>query len=246
MEYNEPEKCDELSEMTLSALFKRGRAATGELKEMTGGKGRSIRWRIDKFLEPAGLVRDVDRREHPGNDERVYELTEGGQRYVSDNWAGLAHYAQRHEVLEASKETRNRIDDLHELHDVVVDRQDELESDFDEFQDEMEDDMNGFKGELHRAVGEVRNGVEEAEERAEKAERKCNRLHQRVQTLEEAVEEHEERLSITEQLAEEAWARMRDYEHKYDVRGFLSSANEAKTLVSKLSPLKDGERDWER
>ena len=93
--YEEPEKMDLLAEKTLTALFKRGRCSTTELNRMTGGKPRLIKHRIDEWLAPAGLVKQCGTRPHSGNDVRVFKLTTEGQRYVSDQWSDLAHYALR-------------------------------------------------------------------------------------------------------------------------------------------------------
>jgi len=100
---------DLLAEKTLTALFKRGRCSTTELNRMTGGKPRLIKHRIDEWLAPAGLVKQCGTRPHSGNDVRVFKLTTEGQRYVSDQWSDLAHYARSEKRYSTPPEMNNEM-----------------------------------------------------------------------------------------------------------------------------------------
>lgn len=204
--YNEPEKVDTLTEKTLSALYKRGRAGTGDLRRMTGGKSRSIRHRIDEYLIPNELVREINRREHAGNNERVYELTRDGQRLVEDQWSQLTHYAQRDEVLDASRETRKHVDQLHDRIDEFSRRLDRAESEIDRRLDRANTAHTNLKRDLKGDFSELREEVDELEGRVESVEDDINHLNRRMLNLEESVDEYDDRLGRIEQIAEEAWA----------------------------------------
>ena len=176
--YEEPEKMDLLAEKTLTALFKRGRCSTTELNRMTGGKPRLIKHRIDEWLAPAGLVKQCGTRPHSGNDVRVFKLTTEGQRYVSDQWSDLAHYALREEVLDAAREMNNEMGLVRDLLDEIRDNQSELEESIKAVEDEAEDERGNLKSEF----GQLRDRVKELEK------------------------ENEERSKKTKKIAEEAWA----------------------------------------
>ncbi len=193
--YEEPEKMDLLAEKTLTALFKRGRCSTTELKRMTGGKSRLIKHRIDEWLAPAGIVEQCGTRPHAGNDVRVFQLTSEGQRYVSDQWEDLAHYALREEVLDAARETNNEIGLVRDLLDEMQDNQSDLEESIMAAKEEAKEGRDNLKSEF----GQLRSRVEELEEENEE-------LREEVEELSEKVEENEERSKKTKVIAEEAWA----------------------------------------
>ncbi|WP_435180424.1 hypothetical protein [Halorussus sp. AFM4] len=197
--YNQPEKMDTLTEKTLSALYKRTRAGTGDLRKMTGGKSRSIRHRIDKYLIPNDLVREIDRREHAGNNERVFELTGDGQRLVEDKWSQLTHYAQRDEVLDASRETRKHVDRLHDHIDQFDKRLDRAEDAIDRRLNDAEEERNQLKSNLKGDFSQLREEVKELEEENEE-------LREEVKELSEKVDANEKRSKKTKVVAEEAWA----------------------------------------
>jgi len=193
--YEEPEKMDLLAEKTLTALFKRGRCSTTELKRMTGGKSRLIKHRIDEWLAPAGLVKQCGTRPHAGNDVRVFQLTTEGQRYVSDQWEDLAHYALREEVLDAARETNNEIGLIRDLLDEMQDNQSDLDESIEAVRKEAKEERNNLKSEF----GQLRSRVKELE--AENEE-----LREEVEELRDKAEENEKRSKKTKKIAEEAWA----------------------------------------
>lgn len=245
-QYEEPKKCDKISQMTLSALHKRGRASTGELREMTGVKSRSIRHRIDEYLSPAELVREVERRDHAGNDERVFELTTGGQQYVADQWADLIHYAQRHEVLDAAKETHNRLDLLHDRLDDIDRRVNRIDGDQTTHEQRLNNRVDTMETSLGGEMGQLRNRVEEAEEHLGTVDKRLENIEERLNEMESDISDHENRLTSVEKIAEEAWAWCRKFELGWDKENrSLGVSRYAKTLVTNYSPLAD-ERDWKR
>ncbi|QCW01861.1 hypothetical protein FGF80_00785 [Natrinema pallidum] len=193
--YEEPEKMDLLAEKTLTALFKRGRCSTTELKEMTGGKPRLIKHRIDEWLAPAGLVKQCGTRPHAGNDVRVFKLTTEGQRYVSDQWSDLAHYALREEVLDAAREMNDEMGLVRDLLDEIRDNQSDLEESIEAVEDEAEDERGNLKSEF----GQWRDRVKELEKENEE-------LREEIKELGERVDTNEERSKKTKKIAEEAWA----------------------------------------
>jgi len=193
--YEEPEKMDLLAEKTLTALFKRGRCSTTELKEMTGGKPRLIKHRIDEWLAPAGLVKQCGTRPHAGNDVRVFKLTTEGNRYVSDQWSDLAHYALREEVLDAAREMNNEMGLVRDLLDEIRDNQSELEESIKAVEDEAGDERSNLKSEF----GQWRDRVKDLEEENEE-------LREEVKELGKKVDANEERSKKTKKIAEEAWA----------------------------------------
>jgi len=193
--YDEPEKMDLLAEKTLTALFKRGRCSTTELKKMTGGKPRLIKHRIDEWLAPAGLVEQCGTRPHAGNDVRVFKLTTEGNRYVSDQWSDLAHYALREEVLDAAREMNNEMGLVRDLLDEIRDNQSELEESIKAVEDEAGDERSNLKSEF----GQWRDRVKELEEENEE-------LREEVKELSDKVDANEERSKKTKKIAEEAWA----------------------------------------
>lgn len=245
-DYDEPEKCDEISQMILSALYKRGRAATGQLREMIGAKSRSIRHRIDEHLAPAGLVEEIDRREHAGNNERVFELTADGQMYVSDNWSELTHYARRREVLDATKETRDRLDLLHDRLDDIDRRVDRVDGEQTSHERRLSDRVDRMETSLGGEMGQLRNRVEEAEEHLGCVDERLTKIESRLDAVESDIDEHENRLTSVEQIAEEAWAWCRKVEFGWDEEArSLGVSRFAKTLVNNYSPFGE-QRDWER
>lgn len=244
-QYNEPKKCDEISQMTITALYKRGRAGTSQLRQMVGAKSRSIRHRIDEYLAPAGLVTEVDRRDHPGNDERVFELTNEGKQYVSDEWSELAHYARRREVIDATRETRDRLDILDDRIDDFGDRVNNIEGDHKSHKEQIDRRVTNLETSLGGELGQLRSRVDELEEQVKTAEQERDRLADRVEELEEEVSDNAERLALVEEVAEEAWAWVRAYELQYDVDEYLNARRRAQALISRISPF-DGDRDWQR
>lgn len=193
--YEEPEKMDLLAEKTLTALYKRGRCSTTGLKTMTGGKSRLIKHRIDEWLAPAGLVKQCGTRPHAGNDVRVFKLTTEGNRYVSDQWSDLAHYALREEVLDAAREMNNEMGLVRDLLDEIRDNQSELEESIKAVEDEAGDERSNLKSEF----GQWRSRVKELEKENEE-------LREEVKELGERVKANEERSKKTKKIAEEAWA----------------------------------------
>lgn len=252
--YSEPERCDDLSQMVLSALHKRGRASTSQLRRMTGGDSSSIRYRIDEYLSPAGLVREVDRKEHAGNDVRVFELTNEGQMYVSDMWSDLTHYARRHEVLDAAEETHDRLDLLHDRIDDFERRLDEMDEDIEGIADELFSEWQQFRGGMEGNFSQLREQVASMEEQLEAEQREREKLEERVDELEQLVgsetdmttrrdETLVEAVVRNRRLVEEAWARVMEFEIETGVANYLS-VGKAKELVSAYGPREL--RDWRR
>lgn len=217
------EKRDDLTEMTLTALFKRSRCGTSQLKNMTGGKSRSIRYRIDEYLIPAGLVKEVGRKSHAGNDERVFQLTEKGHKWVSREWEELAHYAQRQEILDASRERKDEIDRLHLRIDDIEDEVGKKMERWNQDARQLRDDFRDHKKRTQGDVGQLRSRIEEIENKIEKMERdiqfRADRAQQNqddIAKLEEKVERIEEKLK--DSLAIIYWmASQMDFKYEHPV-----------------------------
>jgi len=197
----ELDELDSISQQILTALYKRHRANTSELREMIGlegdGAGRKIRHRMDEHLIPSEIVEEVGREEHPGNDVRVYQITRDGQRAVEDEWQRLDHFLQRHEVMDAQRETRGRVDLLHDLHDETRKRQDDLEGDF----GRLEGKFQGLQGNF----SELRNRVEKLEKELEKESEERRRLKRKLNKVDERSNLLVEQISEVKQVADEAW-----------------------------------------
>ena len=193
---------DTLTQQLLTALHKRHRATTSELRRMIGlegsGAGRRIRHRMDEHLIPAGVVKEVGRREHPGNDVRVFQISRDGQRAVEDEWQRLDHYLQREEVMDAQRETQERVDLLHDLHDETRKRQDDLEGDF----EDIEGEFQGLQGN----VSELRSRVEDLEEELEAERKKRLKLEEELESVDEETDLLAEQISEVKRIAEESWA----------------------------------------
>ena len=199
---NELDELDTLTQQLLTAIHKRHRANTSELRQMIGlegdGAGRKIRHRMDEHLIPADVVKEVGRRDHPGNDVRVFQITRDGQRAVEDRWQRLEHYLQRDEVMDAQRETRNRVDLLHDLHDETRKRQDTLEGDF----EDLEGEFQGLQGNF----ATLRSRVKDLETELEEEREKRRRLEKQVESVDKETDLLTEQISETKQIAEEAWA----------------------------------------
>lgn len=199
---NELNELDTLTQQILTALHKRHRATTSELRRMIGlegsGAGRKIRHRMDEHLIPAGVVKETGRRDHPGNDVRVFQITREGQRTVEDRWQRLDHYLQRDEVMDAQRETRNRVDLLHDLHDETRKQQDDLEGDF----EDLEGKFQGLQGNF----ASLRSRVKDLETELEEEREKRRRLEKQLGEVDEETDLLAEQISEVKLIAEESWA----------------------------------------
>jgi len=126
---------------------------------------------------------------------RVFKLTTEGQRYVSDQWSDLAHYALREEVLDAAREMNNEMGLVRDLLDEIRDNQSELEESIKAVEDEAEDERGNLKSEF----GQLRDRVKELEKENEE-------LREEIKELGKRVDANEERSKKTKKIAEEAWA----------------------------------------
>lgn len=189
--------------MTLKALYKNGRCPTSTLREKTGcEKSRKIRYRIDEHLRPVGLVEEVDREEHPGNDERVHRLTDAGRQWVDEHWDELDDYVERKEIADTHRQVSSRLDDVMTTFDQLSSRQDAADTAAEQANQRtitLETDLNAEIEDLHEEVDELTTKIE-------RLEAGQDGLEEDVGDVRDDIDELDDRLSHVKEVAEEAWA----------------------------------------
>lgn len=181
----------ELREVEKDESIEKTWLTTSELRDAAGVEQNSqVSYRMEKYLIPAGLVRELSREERPGGTDAVrrFRLTSDGSIHVimhEDEFGGVATREEVRETAQTASETAESARDSVQSYRKKVSRLKKRVEQAEETAKETTEKARDAEKSADAAWGDIRENTAELEEISDDVAA----LTQRVDQIQEAVEQ---------------------------------------------------------